>query len=80
MPGGGGFVGSVYHPPPKRRPRVFWSVEEEAALAEGMRRFGRKWSAILTAYESVFSANARTQSDLKDKARVLEGASARLNA
>lgn len=52
----------------KRRQKRYWTADEESALLQGVRRFGEgKWSAILSAYSGVFTGNARTQVDLKDK-------------
>ncbi|XP_057515476.1 uncharacterized protein LOC130797024 [Amaranthus tricolor] len=50
-----------------RRVRKRWTPQEEDALREGVKRFGRSWKNILECYRVVFED--RTDIDLKDKWR-----------
>ena len=47
---------------------VYFSKEEERQLMEGVRRFGRRWRHILSAYQFHHS---RTSVNLKDKYRYI---------
>ena len=56
-----------------RRRVTRFTAEEERALREGVREYGKgSWAQILFAKHSVFSQNNRTQVDLKDKWRNIE--------
>ncbi|CAH8366086.1 unnamed protein product [Eruca vesicaria subsp. sativa] len=55
--------------PAVRRRKKFWTPEEEAALREGVKEYGKSWKEIKNANPAVFAE--RTEVDLKDKWRNL---------
>jgi hypothetical protein len=60
--------------PGAKRSRVSWTEEEEEALKEGVEQYGEgAWAAMLQDCEIGRSLAQRTNIDLKDKWRVLNG-------
>ncbi|KFK37707.1 hypothetical protein AALP_AA3G018600 [Arabis alpina] len=54
-------------PPRPRRPTKFWTPEEEEALREGVKKYGKAWKHIKNLNPDVLAD--RTEVDLKDKWR-----------
>ncbi|KAE8677372.1 hypothetical protein F3Y22_tig00111522pilonHSYRG00046 [Hibiscus syriacus] len=54
----------------RRRKINKWTNEEENALAEGVRKYGYRWTRILETYQEI--SRDRTAVDLKDKWRNLQ--------
>jgi glutaredoxin len=55
-----------------RRQKNYWTKKETEILKEAVYKHGKKWSVIQKEY-SIFKENNRSQIDLKDKWRNLEG-------
>lgn len=55
-----------------KKNRKYWSDEETQILKIAVNKYGKKWSIINKMYP-IFKKNGRTQVDLKDKWRNIEG-------